>query len=65
MTTEYNYHHGYWDGGEREFRGFGRVDQRDTEAFNLYNSDNLHDRDSFRPILTPRGDWELARLRPG
>ncbi len=31
LTTEYAYHHGYWDGEEREFRGFGRVDQRDTE----------------------------------
>jgi RHS repeat-associated protein len=33
LTTDYSYHHGYWDGVEREFRGFGRVDQRDTEAF--------------------------------
>ncbi|HEU0252120.1 MAG TPA: toxin TcdB middle/N-terminal domain-containing protein, partial [Pyrinomonadaceae bacterium] len=33
LTTEYTYHHGYWDGVEREFRGFGRVDQRDTEKF--------------------------------
>ena len=33
LTTEYSYHHGYWDGVEREFRGFGRVDQRDTEKF--------------------------------
>jgi RHS repeat-associated protein len=32
-TTEYHYHHGYWDGAEREFRGFGRVDQLDTESF--------------------------------
>ncbi|HEX9952129.1 MAG TPA: SpvB/TcaC N-terminal domain-containing protein, partial [Rubricoccaceae bacterium] len=31
-TTEYAYHHGYWDGAEREFRGFGRVDQRDAET---------------------------------
>src|SRR5579859_7655168 len=33
LTTEYSYHHGYWDGYEREFRGFGRVDHRDSEAF--------------------------------
>src|SRR6185503_18106195 len=33
LTTEYRYHHGYWDGAEREFRGFGRVDQLDTETF--------------------------------
>ena len=32
LTSEYLYHHGYWDGGDREFRGFARVDQRDTLA---------------------------------
>ncbi|WP_367105955.1 SpvB/TcaC N-terminal domain-containing protein [uncultured Psychrobacter sp.] len=37
LTTEYSYHHGYWDGKEREFRGFGRVDQRDTESFDNYH----------------------------
>ena len=30
LTSEYLYHHGYWDGADREFRGFARVDQRDT-----------------------------------
>lgn len=30
LTTEYRYHHGYWDGHEREFRGFGMVEQLDT-----------------------------------
>jgi RHS repeat-associated protein len=29
ITSEFRYHHGYWDGAEREFRGFGRVDQHD------------------------------------
>ena len=38
LTTEYTYHHGYWDGVEREFRGFGRVDQRDTEEPDSSNS---------------------------
>ena len=41
LTTRYFYHHGYWDGGEREFRGFGRVDQFDTETFERYNHENL------------------------
>ncbi len=31
FVTRYRYRHGYFDGGEREFRGFGRVDQWDTE----------------------------------
>jgi RHS repeat-associated protein len=41
LTTEYRYHHGYWDGAEREFRGFGRVDQLDTETFADYHSAGL------------------------
>lgn len=41
LTTRYFYHHGYWDGVEREFRGFGRVDQFDTETFEAYNSEQL------------------------
>lgn len=36
MSTEYRYHHGYWDGVEREFRGFGLVEQSDTELFDGY-----------------------------
>jgi RHS repeat-associated protein len=32
LTTEYRYHHGTWDGAEREFRGFGMVEQTDTET---------------------------------
>ncbi|MDZ7961970.1 MAG: SpvB/TcaC N-terminal domain-containing protein [Aulosira sp. DedQUE10] len=42
LTTQYRYHHGYWDGAEREFRGFGRVEQLDTETFADYNQPELH-----------------------
>ena len=38
LTTEYRYHHGYWDGAEREFRGFGLVEQLDTETFADYHT---------------------------
>jgi RHS repeat-associated protein len=31
-VSTYTYHHGYFDPREREFRGFGRVDQRDAES---------------------------------
>jgi RHS repeat-associated protein len=31
FVTRYAYHHGYFDGMEREFRGFGMVEQWDTE----------------------------------
>jgi YD repeat-containing protein len=51
LTTEYRYHHGYWDGYEREFRGFGRVDQFDTETFDDYNAGGLHgDQTQFVPV---------------
>jgi len=33
FTTRHAYHHGYFDGFEREFRGFGMVEQWDTEDF--------------------------------
>ncbi len=33
FVTRYAYHHGYFDGEEREFRGFGMVEQVDTEEF--------------------------------
>jgi RHS repeat-associated protein len=49
LVTEYSYHHGYWDGAEREFRGFGRVDQRDTETFTRYNNS------AHEPVVTPQG----------
>jgi RHS repeat-associated protein len=31
-TSRYSYHHGYYDGVEREFRGFGRVETYDTDT---------------------------------
>ena len=33
LVSEYRYHQGAWDGTEREFRGFGVVEQLDTESF--------------------------------
>ena len=33
FVTRYAHHHGYFDGEEREFRGFGMVEQWDTEEF--------------------------------
>lgn len=42
LVTTYKYHHGYFDGREREFRGFGRVDQFDTEVFEAFNGAGLH-----------------------
>ncbi|MCA0243579.1 MAG: toxin [Proteobacteria bacterium] len=33
FTSRFAYHHGHYDGVEREFRGFGMVEQWDTERF--------------------------------
>ncbi|SOE87375.1 RHS repeat-associated core domain-containing protein [Burkholderia sp. YR290] len=36
LVTEYVYHHGYYDHAEREYRGFGCVEQTDTETFDEF-----------------------------
>jgi RHS repeat-associated protein len=36
FASRYAYHHGYYDTREREFRGFGMVEQTDTEAYEEY-----------------------------
>ena len=45
LVTQYRYHHGFYDGREREFRGFGRVDQIDTESFEPFSNSGLHERE--------------------
>jgi RHS repeat-associated protein len=53
LVTTYQYHHGYYDGREREFRGFGRVDQFDTEFFDDFSGAGLHGENvGFDNILT-------------
>ena len=36
MVTSYQYHDGYYDYQEKEFRGFGCVEQLDTEDINIF-----------------------------
>ena len=59
FVTRYAYHHGYYDGIEREFRGFGRVDQWDTEDFDVLSADgtpppgiNIEKSSHVPPVLT-------------
>jgi len=59
FVTGYSYHHGYYDGFEREFRGFGRVDQLDTEDIgaltaggNFPAGDNIDAASNVPPVLT-------------
>jgi RHS repeat-associated protein len=59
FVTRYSYHHGYFDGLEREFRGFGMVEQRDTEELGSLsqngafpNSTNIDVASYVPPVLT-------------
>jgi len=40
FSTTYSYHHGYFDGAEREFRGFGRIEQVDVESYGEFAAGN-------------------------
>ncbi|MEM9678914.1 MAG: SpvB/TcaC N-terminal domain-containing protein, partial [Bacteroidota bacterium] len=42
FTSEYKYHHGYYDHIEREFRGFGMVEQIDSEHYTEWQRNNLN-----------------------
>lgn len=59
FVTRYSYHHGFYDDKEREFRGFGRVDQLDTEEIGSLasssdraESTNTDAASSVAPVLT-------------
>ena len=59
FVTRYAYHHGYFDGIEREFRGFGMVEQWDTESFAALSSssafptgDNIDAASHVPPVYT-------------
>ena len=59
FVTRYAYHHGYFDGEEREFRGFGMVEQWDTEEFAALTGDgtlpaatNVDAASHVPPVLT-------------
>lgn len=56
FASEYSFHHGYYDHAEREFRGFGMVEQLDTEHYEHWvqsNASNIVEADLHQaPILT-------------
>lgn len=57
FTNTYSYHHGYYDHAEREFRGFGRVDQQDTEQFEHWvrkDASNIVEQDLHQPPVLTR-----------
>ncbi|KAH6845654.1 YD repeat-containing protein [Chaetomium sp. MPI-CAGE-AT-0009] len=67
FTTRYAYHDGYFDGSEREFRGFGIVESWDTEH---YSSLQTHERQranideaSHIPPLLSRAWYHTGQYR--
>ena len=59
FVTRFAYHHGHYDGVEREFRGFGMVEQWDTEEFAALNAGeqlstatNIDASSHIPPVLT-------------
>lgn len=70
FTTRYAYHHGYFDGFEREFRGFGLVEKLDTEELAVLGADgtrgsfaNLDPATDLPPVLTRT--WRHTGVFPG
>ncbi len=41
FSTSYTYHHGFYDGTERELRGFGRVEQVDVQRNGTFAAGNI------------------------
>ena len=56
FVSSYKYHHGYYDHAEREFRGFGMVEQIDTEHFDHWikgNASNIVEQELHQePVIT-------------
>ena len=57
FTTRYAYHDGYFDGPEREFRGFGMVESWDTEHYSSIDISeghysNIDKVSNIPPVLT-------------
>ncbi|CAG6396335.1 RHS repeat-associated protein [Actinacidiphila cocklensis] len=68
FVTRYAYHHGHFDGDEREFRGFGTVDQWDTEELRALAgaesaADNEHPASRMAPVRTRT--WFHTGAPPG
>jgi RHS repeat-associated protein len=51
LVSTYRYRHGYFDGVEREFRGFGYVEQQDAESFGDSGSLFIEDTDTEADAL--------------
>jgi RHS repeat-associated protein len=74
FTNTYSYRHGFYDPYDKEFRGFARVEQFDTESFEqfiLNSAKNVVEQDLYQPPVRSvswfhtgafLGDQELTSL---
>ena len=63
LTTTFTYHDGYWDPVDREFRGFGRVEQRDALTSGQPTSTEpaqLNPLDPLSPATPLRADFDAT-----
>ncbi|ACV63633.1 YD repeat protein [Desulfofarcimen acetoxidans DSM 771] len=74
LTAGYKYHDGFYDSVEREFRGFGFVEETDTEDFKIYSKPGLLENIAFHataeelhapPVYTKRWYHTGACLEAG
>jgi RHS repeat-associated protein len=67
FVSSYKYHHGYYDHAEREFRGFGMVEQTDAEYFENWvkgNATNIVDKELHQePVVSKTWFHTGASLR--
>lgn len=67
FSSSYKYHHGYYDHPEREFRGFGMVEQTDAETFEHWvksGASNITEADLHQePVITKQWFHTGAFLR--
>ena len=50
LVNHFRYHHGHYDGAEREFRGFAMVEQWDTESFEDFGGSGLFTFDDLETV---------------
>ncbi len=57
MTSSYWYRHGYFDGMEREFRGFGYVERTDSSGFKDFMPDTDPNKAAYNPPPAVTKTW--------
>lgn len=62
FASRHAYHHGYFDGLEREFRGFGMVEQWDSEEFGVLPGDGSED--EITEALPEEGQPQASNFDP-